>query len=64
MLTVVSHIEMQQDEDAGADANKWSGKFFSRAVCPECGGNRLNKTSLHFFIDAIRWKVHPIYKER
>ena len=43
---------MQQDEDAGADANKWSGKFFSRAVCPKCGGNRLNKTSLYFFIDG------------
>ena len=49
---LVKYIEMQQDEDAGADANKWSGKFFSRAVCPECGGNRLNKTSLHFFIDG------------
>ncbi len=49
---LVKYIEMQQDEDAGADANKWSDKFFSRAVCPECGGNRLNKTSLHFFIDG------------
>ena len=49
---LVKYIEMQHDEDAGADANKWSGKFFSRAVCPECGGNRLNKTSLHFFIDG------------
>lgn len=49
---LVKYIEMQQDEDAGADANKWSGKFFSRAVCPECGGNRLNKTSLYFFIDG------------
>lgn len=49
---LVKYIEMQQDEDAGADANKWSGKFFSCAVCPECGGNRLNKTSLHFFIDG------------
>lgn len=49
---LVKYIEMQQDEDAGADANKWSGKFFSRAVCPKCGGNRLNKTSLYFFIDG------------
>lgn len=49
---LVKYIEMQQDEDAGADANKWSGKFFSHAVCPECGGNRLNKTSLYFFIDG------------
>ncbi len=24
------HRDMQQSEDAGADANKWSGQFFSR----------------------------------
>lgn len=49
---LVKYIEMQQDEDAGTDANKWSGKFFSRGVCPECGGARLNKISLNFFIDG------------
>ncbi len=49
---VVKYIEMQQSEDAGADANKWSGQFFSKAVCPECNGNRLNPISLHFFIDG------------
>ncbi len=49
---LVKYIEMQQDEDAGADANKWSGKFFSRSVCPVCGGNRLNKISLSFYIDG------------
>lgn len=49
---LVKYIEMQQDEDAGSEANKWSEKFFSRAVCPECNGARLNKISLHFFIDG------------
>ncbi len=49
---LVKYIEMQQDEDAGAEANKWSGKFFSRAVCPDCQGTRLNKISLNFFIDG------------
>ena len=49
---LVKYIEMQQDEDAGTEANKWSDKFFSRAVCPECHGDRLNNTSLHFFIDG------------
>lgn len=48
---LVKYIEMQQSEDAGSDANKWSGQFYSRAVCPECHGDRLNKISLHFFID-------------
>lgn len=49
---LVKYIEMQQDADAGSEANKWSGKFFSRTVCPECGGSRLNKISLNFFIDG------------
>lgn len=49
---VVKYIEMQQSDDAGADANKWSGQFFSKAVCPECRGSRLNKISLNFFIDG------------
>ena len=49
---LVKYIEMQQDEDAGAEANKWSGQFFSRQTCPECGGARLNKIALHYFIDG------------
>lgn len=49
---LVKYVEMQQDADAGSEANKWSGKFFSRTVCPECGGSRLNKISLNFFIDG------------
>lgn len=49
---LVKYIEMQQSDDAGSAANKWSGQFFSRSVCPECQGARLNKTALHFFIDG------------
>lgn len=49
---VVKYIEMQQEEDASAAAQKWSGQFFSRAVCPECHGQRLNKEALHFFVDG------------
>ncbi len=48
---LVKYIEMQQDDDAGREANKWSGQFFSRKVCPECNGARLNKIALQFFID-------------
>ncbi len=48
---LVKYIEMQQDDDAGREANKWSGQFFSRKVCPECNGSRLNKIALQFFID-------------
>lgn len=49
---LVKYIEMQQDDDAGTEANKWSGKFFSRGVCPDCNGDRLNKIALHFYIDG------------
>lgn len=49
---LVKYIEMQQDDDAGATAQKWSGQFFSRITCPECGGQRLNKEALHFFIEG------------
>ncbi len=49
---LVKYIEMQQSLDAGSEANKWSGQFFSRTVCPECNGDRLNKVSLHYFIDG------------
>ncbi|MDE5595196.1 MAG: excinuclease ABC subunit UvrA [Muribaculaceae bacterium] len=48
---LVKYIEMQQSDDAGAAAQKWSGQFFSRTVCPECHGDRLNREALHFFID-------------
>lgn len=47
---LVKYIELQQAEDATSAAQKWSGQFFSRAVCPECGGRRLNREALHFFI--------------
>lgn len=49
---LLKYIEMQQSDDAGAAANKWSGQFFSKQVCPECGGRRLNKIALSYFIDG------------
>lgn len=48
---LVKYIEMQQSEDAGSAANKWSDQFFSNAVCPECGGRRLNRIALSYYID-------------
>ena len=49
---LLKYIELQQDENAGAGANRWSGQFFTRKVCPECSGTRLNKEAQHFFIDG------------
>lgn len=49
---IVKYIEMQQTEDAGTEANKWSDQFFSKKECPECHGARINEISRHFFIDG------------
>lgn len=49
---LIKYIEMQQDEDAGSAANKWSDQFFSIGECPECKGARLNNISLHYYIDG------------
>lgn len=49
---LLKYIEMQQGEDATSAAQRWSGQFFSRKTCPECGGDRLNREALHFFIDG------------
>ena len=45
---LVKYIEMQQDDTATSQAQKWAGQFFSRATCPECNGARLNREALHF----------------
>ena len=45
---LVKYIEMQQDDTATSAAQKWAGQFFSRSVCPECQGARLNREALHF----------------
>lgn len=44
---LVKYIEMQQDEDAGADANKWCGKFFRVPCVRSAEGIVLTK---HHFI--------------
>jgi excinuclease ABC subunit A len=47
---IVKYIELQQSDEADDSARKWSGRFFSRATCPDCNGDRLNREALHFFI--------------
>ncbi len=47
---IIKYIELQTTDEASDSAKKWSGQFFSNAVCPECHGDRLNREALHFFI--------------
>lgn len=49
---LLKYIEMQSQEDAGYDANKWSTQFYTKCECPECKGRRLNKIALHHFIEG------------
>lgn len=47
---IVKYIQMMQEKDASATAQKWADQFARTAVCPECNGARLNKEALHFRI--------------
>lgn len=45
---VVKYIQMLQDKDSSATAQKMGEEFARTTVCPECKGARLNKEALHF----------------
>jgi excinuclease ABC subunit A len=47
---IVSFINSQHAEEAPAGIMKWVSSFMNKTVCPECGGTRLKKESLHFKI--------------
>lgn len=47
---VVKYIQMMQEKDASATAQKWADQFAKTDVCPDCKGARLNKEALHFLI--------------
>src|SRR5690554_5676140 len=49
---IAKYIEMQQDDDASATAQKWAGQFITTSLCPECNGQRLNREALHFRING------------
>lgn len=47
---IVKYIQMMQESDASATAQKWADQFAKTDVCPECKGARLNKEALWFRI--------------
>ncbi len=49
---LLKYIDMQQQSDASASAQKWADQFVKSTTCPECHGERLNKEALHFRIDG------------
>ena len=50
---LIKYIEMQQDDDAGAAARRWSTQFYTTKICPECHGQRLCRESLNFYVDNL-----------
>lgn len=49
---VAKYIDMQQDSDSSASAQKWAEQFIKTDVCPDCDGQRLNKEALHYKING------------
>lgn len=45
---VVKYIQMLQEKDASATAQKWAEQFSQTTCCPECHGARLNREALSF----------------
>ena len=48
---IIKYIELETEDTETPDKDKWGSQFFTPIVCPECKGDRLNKISLHYFID-------------
>jgi len=47
---LTKYIQMLQDSEASATAQKWAEQFSRTATCPECKGARLNREALYFFV--------------
>ena len=47
---IVKYIQMMQEKDQSATAQKWADQFAKTDVCPDCKGARLNREALHFRI--------------
>ena len=45
---IVKYIQMMQEKDNSATAQKWADQFAKTDVCPDCKGARLNQEALHF----------------
>ena len=47
---IIKYIQLMQEKDSSATAQKWADQFAKTDVCPECKGARLNREALHFRI--------------
>lgn len=49
---LVKYIEDAITDDSSAKERRWAESFSTVTTCPECGGQRLNREALHFFLDG------------
>ncbi|MDE6445142.1 MAG: excinuclease ABC subunit UvrA, partial [Muribaculaceae bacterium] len=47
---LLKYLELQTSEET--DSKRVTTSYFTKALCPECEGKRLNKISLHYYIDG------------
>ena len=47
---LVKYIQMLQESEGSASAQKWAEQFSKTVTCPDCQGQRLNKEALHLLI--------------
>ena len=48
---LIPFLEEQHNNARSRSLRRWAGDYMVRKNCPECGGGRLRKESLHFLID-------------
>ncbi|MGD9492886.1 MAG: excinuclease ABC subunit UvrA [Bacteroidales bacterium] len=49
---IINMLVNRQDDDMNPALRRWAESFMNMIPCPECGGTRLKKESLHFRIDG------------
>ncbi len=49
---LVKYLKDAAGDDASAKERRWAESFSTVQVCPTCKGQRLNRESLHYFIDG------------
>lgn len=49
---IVNYIRDLASDDSAQGIQKWANSFMNLVTCPECGGARLKKESLHFFVEG------------
>ena len=49
---LIKYIQMQHEAGVSAKEQRWAEQFSVTTTCPECGGARLNRESLHFRING------------